>query len=32
MKFTPTHDAVKAAFILTYKEGKPVFEDKVSAE
>lgn len=32
MSFTPTHDAKKAAFILTYKEGKPVFQDKVSAD
>ncbi len=32
MSFTETHDAKKAAFILTYKNGQLVFEDKVSAE
>lgn len=32
MSFTPTHDAKKAAFILTYKDGKPVFQAKVGAE
>ncbi len=32
MSFTPTHDAKKAAFILTFKDGKPVFADKISAD
>ena len=32
MSFTDTHDAKKAAFILTYKDGKPVFADKISAD
>ncbi len=32
MSFTPTHDAKKAAFILTYKDGKPVFQAKVNAD
>lgn len=32
MSFTNTHDAKKAAFILTYKDGKPVFADKISAD
>ncbi len=32
MKFTDTHDAQKAAFILTFKDGKPVFKDKIAAE
>ena len=32
MSFTETHDAKKAAFILTYKDGQPVFEAKISAD
>lgn len=32
MSFTETHDAKKAAFILTFKDGKPVFADKISAD
>lgn len=32
MSFTPTHDAKKAAFILTFKDGKPVFADKIAAD
>lgn len=32
MSFTETHDAKKAAFILTYKDGKAVFADKIMAD
>ena len=32
MSFTDTHDAKKAAFILTFKDGKPTFADKISAD
>lgn len=32
MSFTDTHDAKKAAFILTFKDGKPAFADKISAD
>lgn len=32
MSFTPTHDAKKAAFILTFKDGQPTFADKIEAK
>lgn len=32
LKFNETHDAIRPAFILTYKDGQPVFLDKISAE
>ncbi len=32
MAFTETHDAKKAAFILTYKDGEVVLFDKIAAE
>lgn len=32
MKFNQNHNAIRPAYILTYKEGKPVFAAKISAE
>ncbi len=32
MKFNENHNAIRPAYILTYKDGKPVFAGKISAE
>ncbi len=32
MKFNANHNAIRPAYILTYKDGKPVFAGKISAE